>query len=113
MSSQHDTTLSALSSTTPTGTDMNDKGIGSGSETQNQTTTQNTQNAQTNPTSMGDSTQSSAYQTTSQSDPKKNPVEGLGAGMGQTGESVGQGARDLYHGIHVRPPLPPTLTSFY
>ncbi|KAK5716916.1 hypothetical protein LTS12_027748 [Elasticomyces elasticus] len=33
-------------------------------------------------------------------EPTKTSGEGLGAGMGKTGENVGQGARDIYKGVH-------------
>lgn len=141
MSSHHDTTLSALGSTTPTGTDLNDKGIGSGTDTNTNTntnpnpTTQNTtadqqtthghsnmggpshgsstgaagaapglsSSTQYDPHSTGyNPSTGSGYQTGSHAESKKTPGEGLGAGMGKTGESVGQGARDIYKGIHVR-----------
>lgn len=124
MSSHHDTSLSALSSTTPTGTDLNDKGIGSGSNTTTGDTTGNTTGNTTDSTTqhehgnsnMGGPTHGSStgpagaapgYSSSTQHDhaaaePTKTSGEGLGAGMGKTGENVGQGARDIYKGVHVR-----------
>lgn len=75
---------------------MNDKGIGSApAAAQGQAPAQGQAQAPAQGSSTGATGAAPANPSTG------STGEGIGAGMGKAGENVGQGARDLYHGIHV------------